>query len=251
MDRRRGDRAIAVNPIDQMTRLHSAVALFAMLLMLPSRAPAQALPTNQRLYDTVTTMPDLHASRVAKFAAEPVVPGRVIFFGNSITQGGDWAKLTGDSTVINRGIGAALVSSLLGRVADVTRRKPSKLFILIGINDISKDIPDAVIAAEYRALVDSVRRQSLTTKVYVQSILPLNPTVKNFPQHYDKQEHVVAVNRLLRRVARETGATYVDLWPIVIDTNGHLDARLTGDGLHLNRQGYERWVAHLKKARML
>lgn len=234
-----------------MTRLHSTVALVAMLVMSSSRAHAQTLPTNQRLYDTVTTMPDLHASRVATFEAEPVVTGRVIFFGNSITQGGDWAKLTGDSTVINRGIGADLVSSLLGRVADVTRRKPSKLFILIGINDISKDIPDAVIAAEYRALIDSVRAQSPATRIYVQSILPLNPTVKNFPQHYDKKQHVVAVNRLLRRVARETQATYIDLWPAVIDTKGHLDARLTGDGLHLNQQGYERWVRSLKKARML
>ena len=233
-----------------MPRLLIASVL-AILLGIAPRASAQTLPTNQRLYDTVTTMPDLHASRVAKFEAEPVVTGRVIFFGNSITQGGDWAKLTGDSTAINRGIGADLVSSLLGRVADVTRRKPSKLFVLIGINDISKDIPDAVIAAEYRALLDSVRAQSPATKIFVQRILPLNPTVKNFPQHYDKQEHVVAVNRLLRRMAKEIGATYVDLWPIVVDTKGHLDARLTGDGLHLNQQGYERWVAYLKKARLL
>jgi lysophospholipase L1-like esterase len=153
--------------------------------------------------------------------------------------------------VINRGIGADLTLSLLGRVADVIRRKPSKLFILIGINDISKDIPDSVIAAEYRALVDSVRAQSPTTKIFVQSILPLNPAVKNFPQHYDKQDHVVAVNRLLARMARQTGATYVDLWPVVVDARGRLDARLTGDGLHLNRQGYERWVAYLKQKRMM
>jgi lysophospholipase L1-like esterase len=227
------------------------VLTFIALLASPTLAHAQTLPTNQRLYDTVTTMPELHASRIAKFEAEPVVTGRVIFFGNSITQGGDWAKLTGDSTVINRGIGADLTSSLLGRLADVTRRKPSKLFILIGINDISKDIPDAVIAAEYRALVDGVRAQSPGTKIFVQSILPLNPAVQNFPQHYDKQERVVAVNRLLRRMTKETGATFVDLWPFFLDGKGHLDARLTGDGLHLNSQGYERWVAYLRKSRML
>jgi lysophospholipase L1-like esterase len=209
------------------------------------------LPTNQRLYDTVTTMPELYASRIAKFEAEPVVTGRVIFLGNSITQGGDWAALTGDSTAINRGIGADLAFSLRKRLADVTRRRPSKLFILIGINDISKDIPDAVIAAEYRALVDSVKAQSPETRIYVQSILPLNPTVRNFPQHYDKQARVVAVNRLLRAMARDTGVRYVDLWPLFADRRGLLDARLTGDGLHLNRQGYERWVDYLKRARLL
>jgi len=217
------------------------------LAALPQVVGAQ-LPTNQRLYDTVTTMPELRASRIAKFEAEPVVTGRVIFLGNSITQGGDWAKLTGDSTVINRGIGADITFGLRARLADVTKRKPSKLFVLIGINDISKDIPDAVIAAQYRALIDSVRSQSPATRIFVQSILPLNPTVKNFPQHYDKQERVIAVNRLLRRMARETRATYVDLWPVFVDRQNRLDASLTGDGLHLIQQGYERWVRYLKRA---
>jgi lysophospholipase L1-like esterase len=216
----------------------------------PAIASAQ-LPTNQRLYDTVTSMPDLRASRIAKFEAEPVATGRVIFLGNSITQGGDWAKLTGDSTVINRGIGADITFGLRARLADVTKRKPSKLFVLIGINDISKDIPDAVIAAQYRALIDSVKSQSPHTTIFVQSILPLNPTVKNFPQHYDKQARVIAVNRLLRQVARETGATYIDLWPIFVDRQNRLDASLTGDGLHLNQQGYQRWVRFLQQRRYL
>src|SRR5690242_9560234 len=77
----------------------------ACLAALPALSAAQ-LPTNQRLYDTTTSMPEVRASRLAKFESEPVVTGRVIFLGNSITQGGDWATLTGDSTVINRGIGA-------------------------------------------------------------------------------------------------------------------------------------------------
>jgi lysophospholipase L1-like esterase len=221
-----------------------AVAAFA---FFPAPADAQ-LPTTQRLYDTVTSMPELRSSRLAKFESEPVVPGRVIFLGNSITQGGDWAKLTGDSTVINRGIGADITFGLRTRLADVTRRKPSKLFVLIGINDISKDIPDAVIAAQYRSLIDSVRAQSPATRIYVQSILPLNPTVRNFPQHYDKQARVVATNRLLKQMARETHATYIDLWPIFVDRQNRLDASLTGDGLHLNAAGYERWVRYLKKS---
>jgi lysophospholipase L1-like esterase len=232
-------------------KLGRSFAALVLISLAPALAPAplrgQALPTNQRLYDTVTGMPEVHASRVAKFEAEPVVTGRVIFLGNSITQGGDWPALTGDSTVINRGIGADVTFGLRDRLADVTRRKPSKLFILIGINDISKDIPDAVIAAEYRAIIDTVRAQSPATRIFVQSILPLNPTVKNFPQHYDKQARVVAVNTLLKRVAHDTKSTYVDLWPVVIDRQGRLDASLTGDGLHLTKPGYERWVAFLKK----
>jgi lysophospholipase L1-like esterase len=226
---------------------HRHVLFAGSLVCAPVLARAQALPTNQRLYDTVTSMPELRETRLAKFAAEPVVTGRVIFLGNSITQGADWPKLTGDSTVVNRGIGADITYGIRTRLDDVIRRQPSKLFILVGINDVSKDIPDAVIAAQYRAIVDSVRARSPHTRIYVQSIMPLNPTVKNFPQHYDKQERVVAVNRLLRGMARETGATYVDLWPAVVDSHGRLDASITPDGLHLNEKGYERWVRLLKR----
>jgi lysophospholipase L1-like esterase len=226
-------------------------AILALLALTPTLARAQSLPTNQHLYDTTTSMPEVRASRLARFESEPVVTGRVIFLGNSITQGGDWAKLTGDSTVVNRGIGADVTFGLRTRLDDVTRRKPSKLFVLIGINDISKDIPDAVIAAQYRALIDSAKRQSPQTKIFVQSILPLNPMVRDFPQHYDKQERVVAVNRLIRQMARATGVTYIDLWPIFVDAHGRLDARLTGDGLHLNAKGYERWVRYLKQRRYL
>jgi lysophospholipase L1-like esterase len=52
-------------------------------------------------------------------------------------------------------------------------------------------------------------------------------------------------------MARETGATYIDLWPVFVDRQNHLDARLTGDGLHLNAQGYERWVRFLRQRRYL
>ena len=100
-----------------MPTRRSLLCAAASLAALPALAAAQ-LPTNQRLYDTTTSMPEVRASRLAKFAAEPVVTGRVIFLGNSITQGGDWAKLTGDSTVVNRGIGADVTFGLRTRLDD-------------------------------------------------------------------------------------------------------------------------------------
>ena len=129
----------------------------------------------------------------------------------------------------------------------MTRRKPSKLFILIGINDISRDVPDAVIAENCRRVIDEVRAASPDTRIYLQSVLPVNPNVPGFPQHYDKQPHVLAVNRRLREVARSTGARYVNLHALFTDGRGRLDARYTGDGLHLNERGYRRWVGYLER----
>src|SRR6201995_2394603 len=167
------------------------------VLLLPLAAGAQQV-TNQRLFDTIPFIPEHTPQRLAQFAKEPVVTGKVIFLGNSITEMGNWKKVTGDTTVINRGIGGDITFGVLKRLKDITDRQPSKLFILLGINDIGKDIPDAVIADNYLKIVKEIHTKCPQTKIFVQSILPLNSTMANFPQHYDKEEHVLSVNKLLK-----------------------------------------------------
>ena len=92
--------------------------------------------TNQNLYDTVPNMVDHYKERVELFAKEPVVTGKVMFLGNSITEGGNWGELLGDKSIINRGIGGDVTFGIMKRLDDVVIRRPSKIFILIGINDI-------------------------------------------------------------------------------------------------------------------
>jgi lysophospholipase L1-like esterase len=224
---------------------------FALIICisLPLTSQSQAKVTNQRLFDTVGFVPEFYPKRVAVFEAEPVVTGRIIFLGNSITQIGNWKKLLNDSTVINRGIGGDITFGVLKRLDDVIRRQPSKLFLLIGINDIGKDIPDAVIADNIRKIIVRVQTESPSTKIYVQSILPVNPEVPNFPQHYDKQEHVLNTNKLIMKVVEETHCTYVNIHDLFTDQQGRLDAKLTVDGLHLTPigGGYEKWVAYLRQ----
>lgn len=219
--------------------------------MIPCLLYAQNAVTNQRLYDTLSTLPAHNAERAAMFEKEPIVTGKVIFFGNSITEAGKWASLTGDPTVINRGIGGDITFDLLKRSDDIIKRKPSRLFILIGINDISKDIPDAVIADNYRKLVEKIQNQCPSTHIYVQSILPVNNTVLNFPQHYDKAAHIVSTNILLKQMAKELHCTFVDLYPLFLNPGKKLANQYTMDGLHLKPEGYTRWVNYLREKKYL
>ena len=215
------------------------------LLTLHTPAGAQSPVTHQHLFDTTAFIPEHGERRMAEFAQQPVVTGRIMFLGDSITEGGNWATLLGDTTVVNRGISGDITYGVLDRLDDVTRRRPSKLFILIGINDIGKDIPDNVIADNVRKIIRITRRQSPETEIYLQSLLPVNPTVQGFPQHYDKQQHVLNTNHLLRIVAAATEVTFVDLFPAFLDDEYRLDPRLTNDGLHLNRAGYQIWTRYL------
>jgi lysophospholipase L1-like esterase len=204
--------------------------------------------TNQNLYDTVPTMVEHYNKRLAEFRKESVEKGKIIFLGNSITEGGQWHQLTDNKSRINRGIGGDVTFGILNRLDEIIAREPSKIFILIGINDISKDFPDAVIANNLKRIVQILKVKLPSTKIYLQSVLPVNPLYPKFPQHYDKADHVVSVNKLIKELAIAEGVTFVNLYPLFLDNAGHLDEKLTGDGLHLNGEGYKVWIEFLKSS---
>ncbi len=220
------------------------------LLLIPDPALGQSGVTNQRLFDTIPFIPEHNARRQEQFRAETVAPGRVIFLGNSITEMGNWAVLTGDPTVVNRGIGGDITFGMLKRLPAVTALKPSKIFLLIGINDIGKDIPPAVIADNIGRIIDRIRAESPDTRIILQTILPVNPTVQGFPQHYDKNDKVLATNKLLRTIASGRNVPLADLHAVFRDRQGLLKKELTIDGLHLDPRGkgYETWVSYLRKS---
>jgi lysophospholipase L1-like esterase len=218
-------------------------------ILIANSAFSQNKLTNQRLSDTTGFMPEYYPVRNAQFNKEPVITGRIVFLGNSITQIGDWKKLLNDTTVINRGIAGDITFGVLKRLDNIVSLQPSKLFLLIGINDIGKDIPDAVIAGNIKKIILRLQKESPSTKIYVESILPVNPDIPNFPQHYDKQVHVLSTNKLIMKVAEETHCPFINIHDLFTDSNGRLDAKLTSDGLHLTpgKGGYEKWVAFLRK----
>lgn len=222
-------------------------SLLFICLLLPVLSYSQV--TNERLFDTIGFIPEHYPQRIAVFEKEPLETGHIIFLGNSITEMGNWKQLTNDTTVLNRGISGDITFGVLKRLEDVIKRQPSKLFLLIGINDIGKDIPDAVIADNIRKIVMRVQTGSPATKIYVESIMPVNPDVPNFPQHYDKQQHIIRTNRLIKKAAMQLHVPYVNIHDLFTDKQGRLDAKYTADGLHLTTTGggYEKWIAYLRK----
>ena len=221
--------------------------LLYLILLLPFGLHAQNPVTNQRVYDTIPFIPEHTTDKLAQFQKEPIVTGHIIFLGNSITEMGNWKKVLNDTTVINRGIGGDITYGILRRLKDVTDRQPSKLFILCGINDIGKDIPDAVIADNMLKIVNRVHAACPQTKIYVQSVLPLNPIMPNFPQHYDKEEHVLALNKLYKANAAAGNYTFINIFPLFLDKDKRLDAQYSYEGLHLKPAAYDIWVTFLKK----
>ena len=167
--------------------------------------------------------------------------------GNSLTSSTDWNELLQLPPVRNRGISGDITFGVLDRLQEVTEGKPAKLFILIGINDISRNIPDSLIMRNYEHMIQKIQSESPGTKLYFQTLLPVNNDFTQFKNHYNKDGHILQVNNQIKLLGKKYGIEIIDLYPHFLDEQNKLDKKFTEDGLHLNAAGYIVWAKILKK----
>lgn len=185
--------------------------------------------------------PTYYLQRASLFASLPETQGDIVFLGNSITDGGEWVELFQDTRCKNRGISGDVTTGVIHRLPETVRRKPSKIFLLIGTNDLARGIsPDSVLTNLW-LIADFVRQESPKTKLYVQSILPVNEIYGKFGSHTKNHDAIRTVNASLKAKATTYGYQFVDLHTPFSDENGKMDAGLTNDGLHLKGNAYLRW----------
>lgn len=205
----------------------------------------------QGSYDTIPDNPEHYRQRVEHFKKEPVGSGKIVFMGENFTEGGNWRRLLKDSSVLNRGISGDKTYGVLQRLDEVIKHKPSRLFLLIGSNDLASNTPNGVIIENIFSIVGKVRTASPKTLIYVQGILPVNPTVKGFPKTYGREQDILEINKQLSKYSDVLKYTYLDLHGALSDGKGLLDQRFTTNGLYLNAAGYVHWVEFLKKGKYL
>ncbi len=186
--------------------------------------------------------PGLYAFEAQLYQSYPHAASDIVFLGNSITDRVDWNELLGICNVHNRGISGDITFGVLERLDEVTGGKPAKVFILIGINDISRSIPDSVIAGNYRRIIQRIKQESPDTKIYFQTLLPVNNEFTQFKNHYNKDAHILWLNEQIKALGKQERITVIDLYPHFLDEEKKLDSRYTLDGLHLNAEGYKVWA---------
>jgi lysophospholipase L1-like esterase len=198
-----------------------------------------------------TFRPNNYELKVELFKSFPNSPKDIIFLGNSITAGTDWMELLGRTDVRNRGISGDITFGILERLDEVTEGKPAKIFILIGINDISRNVPDSFIISNYRKIISRIKIESPKTKIYFHTLMPVNNEFTQFKNHYNKDEHILFVNKELKKLAVKEKVTVIDLYPHFLNADKKLDKKYTIDGLHLTSAGYQVWADILKKGKYL
>ena len=164
--------------------------------------------------------------------ASTATANRVVFLGDSITDFWDLQEFFPDRPYVNRGIGGQKTSQMVLRFhQDVVNLNPSAVVILAGINDIGAGVAVEQIEDNYAAMAEMARANHI--RVFWGSVLPVEKSRRAFPP-----EKIMALNQWLQSYCRNSGATYVDYWNRLADSNGFLLDNLSTDGVHLNPDGY-------------
>jgi len=193
---------------------------------------------------------DYYYQKKSHFESLPNGEDEIIFLGNSITDGCEWAELFQDLRIKNRGIIGDNTDGILFRLNEVTESKPLKIFIMAGVNDLSQNISLTQILYNYENIIKSIKRSTPKTKIYVQSVLPVNPAFPKFKSVTGKTQQIKELNSDLKKVAMIHKVEFIDLFNVLKDSSEHLDKKYTVDGLHLNADGYMLWkntIEHLVK----
>ncbi len=196
-------------------------------------------------------MSSYYAHKVTQFRMMPNTQGEIIFLGDSITDIADWAELFGNKYIKNRGISTDNTFGVLARLDEIVESKPAKIFLMIGINDMAKRMPDNIIVQNIQRIVQYVQSHSPNTKLIVQSILPTNNEFPEFAGYQNKDEHIKWVNQQIASYCDTKKISFVNLHPLFLDANNKLSKQYTSDGLHLNGQGYLLWKQVLLKKKLI
>ncbi|RYY32137.1 MAG: acylhydrolase [Sphingobacteriaceae bacterium] len=166
---------------------------------------------------------------------------RVVFMGNSITEG--WSNADPDffkgKPYINRGIGGQTTPQMLVRFRqDVIDLKPAVVIILAGINDIAGNTGPATLEFTFGNIISMAElARANGIKVVLSSVLPAydfpwKPGIEPAPK-------VIKLNAMLKAYADKNNIVYVDYFSAMVDERKGLPADLAHDGVHPNLKGYK------------
>lgn len=185
----------------------------------------------------------IYEHRKGYFNMLPKKKGGIVFLGDSLTEYGQWAELTQNDKVLNRGIAGDTTPNLMRRLDHIVELAPTKIFLMIGVNDfLFFDRHD--ILKNYKILIEKLRTDLPNTQLYLQSLLPVNPTVRDMA--FDNGE-IRLLNQSIQDYAATKALPYIAIHQSLTDEAGNLDKQYTRDGVHLNGSAYEIWYNNIEK----
>lgn len=178
-----------------------------------------------------------------------VRPGSILFVGDSITEGYPlYEMFPFGYALYNRGISGETSKQLLENLQDqIIDLKPSKIFMLIGTNDIERENHGHDVGKNILDICQRIMEVIPEAKIHVLSIYPVNESA-NYKDMIGirTNEKICEINQSIKQYIKNLNITYIDLYD-VLAMNGHLIDEYTHDGLHLSIAGYQIVTQELSK----
>lgn len=209
-------------------------------LLLISAAPAISLAAQDSQRQTDWAGLERYRQENTELRAPTVAENRVVFYGNSITEG--WAPYFGEmfpgKAYIGRGIGGQTTPQMLVRFRqDVIALKPKVVVILAGTNDIAGNTGPSTLEMIQDNLASMVElAQANRVRVVLSSVLPVYEY--RWRPGIEPAGKIVALNRWIEDYARRRGLVYLDYHSAMADARLGMRGDLSADGVHPNEAGY-------------
>ena len=167
---------------------------------------------------------------------------RIVFMGDSITDGWRLNEYFPGRDFVNRGISGQITGEMLGRMkADVIDLKPSAMLVLAGTNDIARGVPLSAIENNLTMIADLADAYKI--KPLFASVLPISDYHKDTNPRYEMSKQrspaaILELNRWIESLCKLRHYQYVDYFSQMVDAAGYMKPELADDGLHPNSAGY-------------
>lgn len=181
-----------------------------------------------------------------------------VFIGDSRTdgfhlysgvKGGTYLVHTGLTVfeVVNRAAVLGSGENKYSVLSALGSKQYGKVYLALGINELGWF--DAERYAEaFGKLVDAVRESQPKAAVYVQSIVPVCPSVcKSHGQpYYVTNDNIANYNDALAEMCEEKEVLFLNISEALVDPDTwELPADMTHDGVHFKKAGYQTWLSYL------
>lgn len=168
-----------------------------------------------------------------------------VFLGDSLTDFYPLEEFYDELPVVNSGVSGYQTTDILSRIDSmVTIYNPTKVFLLIGTNDIEAERSEDEIVENIAEIIDRIHEKRPKAKIYLESLLPVNRSEDEKINHdivgRRTNETIQSINEKLESYAEENDIEFINLYDEFTDENGELALKYTEEGLHLSNLGYLR-----------
>lgn len=161
-----------------------------------------------------------------------------LFLGDSITDSLSFYEIIEEPNVIAE-LGFTTRKSL-SELDKIGKQNPENIFIMLGMNDMLNNGESDKFVKDYSNLIKEIRERLPDTNIYIQSILPVHPKVKE-KKPLLTNENIGNFNKALIKFAKDENINYINLSPIIEEDKELLEP----DGIHAKPDFYILWLNYL------